>query len=222
MIKEECIFVQYNEYFTITIVGTMECRTTTTKGDTLIFDQIAPFRRGHLGYWSMGASICKRSNETFLVSFNTCSHVIEIAVNPLKEIQTYKTELRIRCIEYAQHGGQEILFVGHYDGILRSYSLRVNTMKELAQMMMAVPQLILWDNQREILFVDEQNQGFVINSNSNVRMLSVAKDARALKVVNTINESKFGITILSWCLSGENTLLCFDGSKDELVEFEIK
>jgi len=142
--------------------------------------------------------------------------VIELSVSPLGETQQYKTQHQIRHIECVRLAGQEVLIASHFDATVRSYALVENSLRELALVKMELPELLLWDQQRQVLLLSDDERG------SNVRVLSVAAGGRALKVVHTNRAPQLRIWIWSWCISSENTLLCFDYNKQEFVEFEIK
>ena len=194
--------------------GTYECRIVIATGTSLQFEQSHILSVGKCDY--NRSSLCKRSNRKYLVTFISWRQVLELSVDPMRETRQYKTQQQIRHIECVRLAGQEVLFATHFDTTVRSYALEENSLRELASVKMELPELLLWDHQRQVLLVSDDERG------SNVRVLTVASGGRALRVVHTNRAAQLRIWIWSWCISSENTLLCFDYNKQEFVEFEIK
>ena len=129
--------------------------------------------------------------------------MIEFYLHPLQRTQTYNTHEQVTCIAVMHSAGLDILFPSHLNSSVRSHSIKGNTLQVLTSVTMRNPSLLMWDRQREVLFVvDEEKVG--TQYGHNVLVLTEEEGDRALNAVHTNLHTHSGMQIRSWCLSTES------------------
>ncbi len=118
------------------------------------------------------------------------------------------------------YAGKELVFLCLNDKTLRAYVISDSgKLEELTKLNMENPTWLLCDPERGVLFVGEEGP---IPSRHIVRLVQLFNSGQMLTADPTPIPAFLGLDIKSCCIKNEDSILCFDMNKSEIVEIAFK